>query len=212
MTKYADDYFRYQFNRNAVRKWIRKHTYLANVRRLVRGKTLDYGCGVGELLKLLPDGSTGLEVNDVTIAYCRSIGLDVRQLEGEPSDHTFASFTGQNYKTLVISHVLEHLKAPAETLRRLLESSAAIGIERVIVVAPGVKGYASDSTHQTFLDRAFFTDKNLNGHAGYSLIHNRYFPINSFQFSKVFCHNELVAVFARATSDLPQSQAQEFKP
>ena len=54
---------------------------LAFARQLADGPTLDYGCGAGELLELLPAGSEGAEVNREAVEYCRSKGLRVSQTD-----------------------------------------------------------------------------------------------------------------------------------
>ena len=40
-------------------------------------------------------------------------------------------------------------------LRVLLAACLRLGIERVVVVVPGAKGYTSDRTHKTFIDRTY---------------------------------------------------------
>ena len=45
-----------------------KGFYLRSVLSLLNGPTIDYGCGAGQLLALLPAGSLGLEVNPHLIA------------------------------------------------------------------------------------------------------------------------------------------------
>jgi 2-polyprenyl-3-methyl-5-hydroxy-6-metoxy-1,4-benzoquinol methylase len=59
---YADEYFQYLQGRTALRKFLR-NAYLRDIRKYCQGKTIDFGCGVGDLLLMLPSGSVGFEVN-----------------------------------------------------------------------------------------------------------------------------------------------------
>ena len=57
-----DRYTKYQTDRSAIRKLVRRG-YLRSARNKLCGATSDLGCGVGELLASLPEGSMGLEYN-----------------------------------------------------------------------------------------------------------------------------------------------------
>ena len=58
-----------------------------------------------------------------------------------------------------MSHVLEHFADAAVVISALLRSCERLGIERVVVVVPGLRGYRSDATHKTFIDLAYI-DRN----------------------------------------------------
>lgn len=194
---YAEDYTAYQLERSAFRRWIRNNLYIRNMVRFATGPTIDFGCGVGEVLERLPTGSVGLEVNEVTVAYCRSRGLDVRFYDPETDDYQLGDFVPGRYKSLLMAHVLEHLTDSHEVIRKLLGAGGRLGLERLIFVVPGVKGFQHDATHQTFLDKAYFGQHNLYQTNGYRVIHQAYFPVNSRWFSSLFTHNELVTVYER---------------
>jgi hypothetical protein len=70
-TEFDDRYTRYQSDRSALRKFVRK-LYLKRAASQLRGRTLDFGCGVGELLAWLPPGSRGVEYNRATVDHCRA--------------------------------------------------------------------------------------------------------------------------------------------
>lgn len=88
------------------------------------GMLLDLGCGRGEWLDLLREnglGATGVDMNRLNIAQCRSAGLDA--VEGDAieylrclPDNSFAAVTG--------FHIIEHL--PFEMLIRLLDETVRI--------------------------------------------------------------------------------------
>jgi phytoene dehydrogenase-like protein len=194
---YAEEYTAYQLERSSFRRWVRNNLYIKNMIRFATGPTIDFGCGVGEVLEQLPAGSVGLEVNEVTVAYCQRQGLDVRQYDPETDQYRLADYEPGKYKSLLMAHVLEHLTDSQEVIRTLLTTGERLGLDRLIFVVPGVKGYQHDATHQTFLDKEFFRQHNLATFGNYRLIHQKYFPIDSKVFSGYFTHNELVSVYER---------------
>ena len=68
---YSREYFEYLRNRGSLRKSIRKF-YLRDIRKYCIGKSIDFGCGTGELLAMLPAGSAGFEINRVAVEFCKS--------------------------------------------------------------------------------------------------------------------------------------------
>jgi SAM-dependent methyltransferase len=194
---YAEEYTTYQLERSSFRRWVRNNLYFKNILRFVTGPTIDFGCGVGELLELLPKGSVGLEVNDSAVAYCRSRGLDVRLYDPELDAYQLNQLPANTFSTLVMAHVLEHLTESNEVIKQLLATGQRLGLERLIFVVPGVKGFKHDATHQTFLDPAYFKTHKIIDTQGYRIMHQAYFPVNSQAFSGLFTHNELVTVYER---------------
>lgn len=174
-----------------------KEFYLRNVLRDVRGPTLDFGCGSGQLLERLPTGSEGLEVNPYLIEGLRGVGLKVRRVSGEEPDFELQGLAVGQFRTLVLAHVLEHLPDPAKALRMLLAASLRLGIERVIVVVPGAKGYASDYTHMTFIDRAYIENHQLLNCEGFSCSSLSYFPGAWEWLGRYFIFHEMKVVFHR---------------
>ena len=75
--EYSINYTLSQVNRSFLRRAVRRF-YLNNIKNLVIGKAIDFGCGAGELLKLLPEGSIGLEVNNYIVSYLKNKGLNVK--------------------------------------------------------------------------------------------------------------------------------------
>ena len=145
-------YTEYQLRRSWLRRQVRR-AYLASAARRLRGPTLDFGCGVGELLARLPSGSLGVEYNPATVSFCRAQGLDVVAYDGFADDWALSTLPAQRrFTSMVISHVLEHLEQPADVLARLLTAAARLGVERVLVIVPGAAGYRIDATHVTFVD------------------------------------------------------------
>jgi 2-polyprenyl-3-methyl-5-hydroxy-6-metoxy-1,4-benzoquinol methylase len=193
---YAQEYFEYLHHRGTLRKFIRKF-YLRDIRSYCSGRTIDFGCGVGELLAMLPAGSTGFEVNEAAVNYCRSQGLDVQLYEPEKDNYEFRMIENGKSDCFTMNHVLEHLENPSYVIEKIFDRCHALGINRIVFTVPGIKGYQSDATHRTFIDLKYFEKNNLFKHPGFRLTTSKYFPFNSKSFSRFFTHNELRLIFDR---------------
>lgn len=149
---YDSAYTDYQSKRSTLRKRVRK-LYLRKASSFMIGPTLDFGCGIGELLAMLPPGSMGLEYNRDTVDYCSRRGLDVRWYDGFADNWALGAVPdGHSFQSLVLSHVLEHFAEPENVLPPLLSAASGLGVTRALLIVPGPAGYRSDSTHMTYLD------------------------------------------------------------
>jgi len=184
-------------SRHPLRRSI-KRFYLDNVLQDVQGPTIDLGCGAGQLLARLPVGSLGVEVNPVLVEHLRSAGMNVLGYDAANDGFALTGFREDYYKTLVISHVLEHFEDTASVIRALWRSCARLGIEKIVAIVPGAKGYASDATHKTFVDVSFIEAQGLRRVEGFELVKWRYFPINRAVVGDYFTFHELKLVYSRA--------------
>lgn len=191
---YSKDYFDYLHNRSSFRKKVRTF-YLNDIKKYCVGKTIDFGCGVGELLKILPEGSVGFEVNKVVVDFCKKNGLTVNLYVPEEDNYEFRMIEPGKFESFTMNHVLEHLEQSSEVISRIFESCARLGIKRVVFTVPGHKGYKTDATHQTFINMDYLIKSGITGNKYYNLKLNKYFPLNSETFSRYFTHNELRLVF-----------------
>lgn len=193
------NYAREQLRRSKhpLRRFV-KGFYLRSILSLVRGPTIDYGCGAGQLLAHLPAGSLGLEVNPHLIDAHAQAGLSVLQWQATEEGFDLPGLQSGRFKSLVISHVLEHLLDPTRALTRLIGACERIGVERLIVVVPGARGYASDVTHRTFVDSRYIADHGWVQIACYRLTRQRFFPLPWEGGGKVFIYNEMQLVFDRS--------------
>jgi hypothetical protein len=191
---YSQDYFDYLHKRSSFRKKVRTY-YLNDIKKYCIGKTIDFGCGIGELLKTLPEGSIGFEVNKVVVGFCKKNGLNVNLYVPEEDNYEFRMIEPGKFESFTMNHVLEHLESSADIISRIFESCARIGIKRIVFTVPGHKGYKSDATHQTFINMDYLTRNGVTDNKYYQLKVNKYFPINSESFSHYFTHNELRLVF-----------------
>lgn len=108
-------------SRNPLRRFA-KSFYLLNTLREVRGPAIDFGCGAVQLLERMPPGSMGVEVNQFLIDELRRSRLIVIRACGETRDFKLLSFAEDNFRTLVISHVLAHLSDPVVAFRVLFSA------------------------------------------------------------------------------------------
>ena len=191
---YAQEYFDYLKNRGVIRKFVRK-LYLNDIRKYCKGKTIDFGCGVGQLLSMLPKGSVGYEVNKIAVDYCNAQGLHVEYYDPQADNYRFEMIPQNVYTTFTMNHVLEHIADSQETIKKIFESCNRLGIKRIVFTVPGVKGFKLDKTHETFIDKNYLADNGLLANKYYKLKVSKYFPINWKRFSHYFTHNELRLVF-----------------
>lgn len=196
-TLYAEDYLNYQTNRSWLRKTIRK-VYLWQVRRHVVGKAIDFGCGVGEHLAQFPAGSVGLEVNEATVKYCRSRGMNVEIYNPEADNYDLKQIPAGQYQTLVISHVLEHLPDSHLVLKKLMDSCTRLGIKRIFICVPCKAGFAHDKTHVTFVTKDYVKQNGLESYNGWQLKKAGYFPFNLKFVGDFFTYNELNLLYEHA--------------
>jgi SAM-dependent methyltransferase len=161
--------------------------YRWNLRRLVEGRVLDVGCGIGRNLLALP-GAVGVDHNADSVAVARSRGCTAYTVEQfrQSEDARPAGFD-----TLLLAHVVEHM-ARAEAvalLREYLPQLKPAG--RLVLICPQEKGYASDSTHVEFLDLEAMGD--LCRQVGATVERQLSFPFPRAA-GKAFTYNESVVV------------------
>jgi hypothetical protein len=177
-----------------LRQWV-KGFYLTNILQEVTGATIDFGCGAGQLLARLPEDSLGLEVNPFLVEALQNAGLNVQQYDFEEDQLSLRCLQVSRYQTLVMAHVLEHMADAANFLRVLLASCRRLGISRVILILPTEKGFRSDSTHKTFVDKPYLEREGLLRCQGYIVTKMSYFPLNISSLGKVFVYHELKVIY-----------------
>ena len=122
--------------------------YRWNLRRLVEGRVLEVGCGIGRNLASLPD-AVGVDHNADAVRLCRQRGLAAHL----PADfHARADAQRPEFDTLLLAHVLEHMaRAEASALLREYLPWLRPG-GQIVLICPQEAGFASDATHVEFLD------------------------------------------------------------
>jgi len=185
-------------SRHPLRRLV-KGFYLREVLREVRGPTLDFGCGAGQLLRKLPPGSMGIEINPHLIEALSKEGLKVIDYDAVGDDFALSPIVVGKFQTLVMSHVLEHFAEADRVLRKLLASCARVGIRRVVLVLPCARGYRSDVTHKTFVNVDYIQRKTLLRCEGFSVASTNYFPFDFPALGEYFIFHELKVVYERST-------------
>jgi SAM-dependent methyltransferase len=162
--------------------------YRRHIRRVVEGRVLDVGCGIGRNLAHLDGNGVGIDINPHSIEVARRNGFTA---------HTADEFPGSpdavpgGYDTLLLAHVLEHM--PREEASDLLGDYVPYLRPggRVVVIVPQKAGFASDPTHVNFLDLDDLAEiegsHGLTRESGYS------FPLPRFA-GRWFTHNETVSL------------------
>ena len=186
---------------NRVRRFI-KSFYISNLLKHVDGPTVDLGCGAGQVLARLPSGSVGLEVNPHLVADLQKNGHRVIQAKASSDRLDLGGISKGEFRTLVLSHVLEHFSDAAQVLRLLLRDCAARGIGTVILVVPGAVGFRSDATHKTFISMEYLRQHGLESCEGFSITKHAYFPGNIQGIGNLFVYHEMIVVY-RASKNGP---------
>ena len=159
-----DKYFDYLAGRSAfgaTYRWLLLYPRL--VKRL-RGRCLDVGCGIGDMLLHRPD-TVGVDVNARTVAFCRSRGAQAVQMEPDR-----LPFDARSFDSVLMDNVLEHIADPGPLLgevRRVLRPGG-----RLLVGVPGRRGWDSDADHKVFYDEAGLSARvGAAGFAGLEVFH-----------------------------------------
>jgi SAM-dependent methyltransferase len=196
---YDADYAKQQIDRSnsPLRRFV-KGFYLRNLLTDVDGPTIDFGCGAGQVLNLLPKGSVGLEVNKSLVKALVKKDLNVQLYEPEDDKLSFESLQVDHYKTFVMSHVLEHFDNAQEGLKDILNSCKRLGVRKIIIIVPTKKGFDFDSTHRTFIDLEFIKNHDLSEYGGYKLEKTSYFPLDTIKLGDYLTFHELKIVYSAA--------------
>ena len=171
-----------------------KSFYLNNIIKDVYGPAIDFGCGAGQLLKKLPTGSIGFEVNPYLVETL-SGKLNIKRYYPQKNGLTFSDLPVGYFKTFIMSHVLEHFEDVTGSLKKLLRSCRKLGIKRVIIVVPGKKGFLFDDTHKTFIDYDFLENEKILDIEGYAFISRSYFPVNISKIGNLFTFHEMKIIY-----------------
>jgi SAM-dependent methyltransferase len=174
-----------------------KSFYLRNLLRELPGRTIDLGCGAGQLLEKLPAGSLGLETNPALVEYLVSLGLDARLYDVLTDGCALSPVEYGRYDHLVCSHVIEHFDDPALALRKLALACERLGIRTMTFVVPGERGYRSDPTHKTFVTADYIREHGLEILGAFQLDAPRYFPGNHPALGRWFIYHECMLTWRR---------------
>lgn len=136
--------FDYLCSRSRLGLWYRKAYLYPRLNRMLTGRVLDFGCGIGDFLNFRQN-TVGVDINAANIEFCRASGQDARLIENGRIPCADASFNG-----VIMDNVLEHI--PAEEADAVIDEVLRVLADggTVLIGVPGLKGYASDSDHKQF--------------------------------------------------------------
>lgn len=186
------DYFEYLQTRSRLGAFYRRHVLYPRICKRLKGRALDVGCGIGDMLAFRAD-TQGVDVNPHTVAYCRERGLNalhiaVDRLPQQPS----------TFDSALLDNVLEHLASPHALLHEIHRVLRPSGV--LVVGVPGRKGWNSDSDHKVFYDENSLSTS--VSAAGFSRIETFYAPlIRSARLSCTLRQYCIYQVFVRTASD-----------
>jgi 2-polyprenyl-3-methyl-5-hydroxy-6-metoxy-1,4-benzoquinol methylase len=171
------------------KRWLDvQRPYRLHLQRLGLGFVLDVGCGLGRNLLHLGGNGVGIDHNPHSVAVARQRGLAAFT----PEEFATSSYgTGEQFDTILLSHVAEHLEKPQllALLRTYLPSLRPGG--RVLFITPQERGFASDPTHVTFMDFGLLAAVAIE--AGLAVERQYSFPFPRFM-GRLFTYNEFVVV------------------
>src|SRR5664279_3905639 len=145
MTNHAD-YLKYLRTRSTWGRLYRTYWLYPRLSRSLKGRVLDIGCGIGDLLVFRP-GTVGADVNPLIVESNQLQGLNVHLIVENK-----LPFLDAVFDTVIMDNVLEHIPGPEALLtevRRVLEPGGVF-----LVGVPGKKGFLADSDHKVFYDQA----------------------------------------------------------
>lgn len=160
MSNYRN-YFQYLQGRGKLGLAYRWFYLYPRLRRHLLGRTLDVGCGIGDMVRFRPQ-TEGVDINPEIVNYCRAQGLPVYSME--PNRLPFAN---KSFDSVLLDNVLEHILDPEPIL---LEAHRILQVGgRLVIGVPGRKGFAADPDHKIFYDQAKLST--VVGCKGFQLVH-----------------------------------------
>jgi SAM-dependent methyltransferase len=158
-----NEYYEYLQTRSKLSKVYRKYFLYRKIKNCLNGLVLDVGCGIGDFLLSRPD-TIGIDINEKTIEYCKSLGLNATYINSEKYPFNDSYFDG-----VVLDNVIEHLNDPTSVLaeiKRVLKPSG-----NLIIGIPGIKGYKSDPDHKIFYNENLLETLLMNDYKLIKVIH-----------------------------------------
>lgn len=186
MTDY-DLYFESLRRRKRAGLWYRDLWLYPRICGNLRGRVLDIGCGIGDMLRHRRN-TVGVDVNPKAVAFCRAQGLSVELMQPD-----CLPFGGGEFDGAVLDNVLEHLEAPEPLLaevHRVLKPGGTF-----VVGVPGQRGFASDSDHKRYYSQEALT--HCLEAAGFERLRVFHQPFRSGLLDRSFRYYAVYGVFRR---------------
>lgn len=129
----------------------RKHWLYPRLTTHLTGRTLDVGCGIGDMLRFLPS-TVGVDINKRNVDHCNNLGLDARLMVPDE-----LPFTNNEFDSVLLDNVLEHIAEPTQLLE---EVRRVIKVDGTFIVGvPGILGWKSDLDHKVYYNESALIEK-----------------------------------------------------
>ena len=139
-----EEYFEYLTRRSRIGALYREYWLYPQLVRRLRGKSLDIGCGLGDML-VHRANTMGVDINPHTVAFCNARGAPAVVMQPDQLPFAAAAFD-----SVLMDNVLEHIPQPERLLSEVHRVLRPEG--RLLVGVPGARGWASDPDHKVFYD------------------------------------------------------------
>jgi SAM-dependent methyltransferase len=139
-----DDYFEYLSRRSRLGALYRRYWLYPRLARRLAGRTLDLGCGIGDMLAFRPN-TVGVDINPRTVELCRLRGVEAHLMTSDQ-----LPFAAGAFESVLMDNVLEHLADPGPLLGEVHRVLTPSG--RLLIGVPGRKGWDSDTDHKVRYD------------------------------------------------------------
>ncbi len=140
-----NEYFEYLRQRSRLGAIYRKYWLYPRLSRRLIGRTLDIGCGIGDMLAYR-NNTVGVDINPHTVAFCKA-----RSTEAFLMNSDTLPFNAMEFSSVLMDNVLEHLDEPVPLLTEVSRVLSAKG--RLLIGVPGLKGFNSDPDHKVQYDQ-----------------------------------------------------------
>ena len=177
-------YHNYLLKRSFKSLIYRNYFLYPKLSKYMKKKTLDLGCGIGDLLKYNNE-IVGIDINLENVKYCKSHNLNAHIME-----INVIPFKSNSFSSIILDNVLEHIEDPNNILLEI--KRVLINNGTLIIGVPGQKGYESDNDHKKFYNLSILK-KTFKKNA--ILIDYFYAPINNNFFDKILKQHCLYAIF-----------------
>jgi SAM-dependent methyltransferase len=137
-------YSSYLTNRSWIGSLYRNLILYPRLCKYLKFKTLDVGCGIGDMLQFRPN-TIGVDVNPFNVEICNDQGLPAQVM-----DVDLLPFTEGSFDSVLLDNVLEHIESPNELLREIYRVLVDGGL--LVIGVPGMKGQNSDPDHVVYYD------------------------------------------------------------
>jgi SAM-dependent methyltransferase len=186
-------YFAYLRKRSRLGYLYRRFWLYPVLSRQLKGRVLDVGCGIGDFLAFRP-GSVGVDINPLTVEWCRSRGLDARVMERGRIPYDDASFD-----SVVLDNVLEHIADPTPLLAEVFRVLAPGGI--LLLGVPGPRGFSADPDHKVFYDENALVYAAMK--SGFDRLRILHLPLRAGWLATRISQYCLYGVFCRRSASHP---------